>query len=161
MVALFLIYLILKNEVSTSSMLMGGLCSLLSLVTCVILDRREKESCFFEKAIFVKKFILKFVPVMIKEIVKSSFIIAAKTLSLDVKLTPITQLIPLQVNNESFISILSWSITVTPGTLTLSVDQNSMTITVHSLVGSAENQQIEQILRDMYGAERPNKAIPA
>lgn len=100
------------------------------LVTTVMAYRMR----FFKKRVFALRFsvgILRYWGWLFIEVVKSSWMVAKEVLKPTINVSPVVIAIPRQSRSDFQTMMLGNSITLTPGTITLDVDDD--TILVHAL----------------------------
>lgn len=141
---LFLFWLILSPGLTTQSVVSGLIISVIVVLTNQDLLFEERETSFYSLKGIVR--LIKFIGVLIVEIVKANLDVAKIVLSPSMPISPCYVKVPVKHKKVLNKVLYANSITLTPGTL--SVDINEDEILVHALTKAAadgmEENQLEK-----------------
>lgn len=137
-------WLILAQRITLETVILGY------IVSYCIFKFNEEILCINDKSISLKKgkYILTYCFYLVKEVFKSNFHVAKIVLSPKMNISPSIVTFKTKLNSNFLRTILANSITLTPGTLTVELQDN--TITVHCLEKSnmkdLKDSNLENIL---------------
>jgi len=124
---IYLLYWIILSERFTMEGIIVG-----SFITLIVLyfNKDSLKNISFKKVINLKalKYWSLFVILLIKEIIKANFHVAKIVLSPKLRIAPVITGIKTDVKSEMHRVILGNSITLTPGTLTISLKNNELLV---------------------------------
>lgn len=120
-ILLFVVWVAVTNSFDIQELLVGVV---VAFIVTVLFTRKEKS---FDLFLTLKKY-LKFIPFFIKELISSNIEVAKIVLSKDIKLD--SKIVPLKTTLEKDHDklLLSNSITLTPGTLTLHLEDDELLV---------------------------------
>ncbi|OHW61717.1 Na(+)/H(+) antiporter subunit E [Andreesenia angusta] len=146
---LYAFWIILSERVEVESLTVGAVvCVGVLLYNSKIIERKRKSS-------FKKVWLLfRFVGVLLKEIVISNFQVAAIVLGRKLEIDPQVFEYRTVLKTDKYRTVLANAITLTPGTITLAIDGDNLTI--HGLrkenIDGVVDSEIEKILIQIEGA---------
>ncbi len=149
MIILLAFWIILIGRVNFEVIIIGCLICYLVIYlnkrnNCIQAEKYYLKRKYFKKAFYIIKYIL----ILIKEIIYSNFQVAKIVMSPTIEISPIVVDFKTKLKTELSKTILANSITLTPGTLTVSVNQDI--IRVHCLQEKysygLSNLKLEKIL---------------
>lgn len=146
---LYAFWIILSERVEVESLTVGAVvCVGVLLYNSKTIERKRKSS-------FKKVWLLfRFVGVLLKEIVISNFQVAAIVLGRKLEIDPQVFEYRTVLKTDKYRTVLANAITLTPGTITLAIDGDNLTI--HGLrkenIDGVVDSEIEKILIQIEGA---------
>ncbi|KYH28691.1 MULTISPECIES: Na+/H+ antiporter subunit E [Clostridium] len=153
-ILLYILYWIILSESKDLQTIIIGI--LLCASTAYISARfsgeyRSKQKVFMEKV----KYAIIYVLILLKEIVIANFQVAKKVLSPSMDISPTVVSIKTKLESDFYKTILANSITLTPGTITVSMEND--TLTIHCLekhyIEGLVNSKFEEILLKAEGCK--------
>lgn len=147
---LLLVWLLLNNDFSVGQLLLGTLLAwLIPLIT---------HPFWAEKVTICKPLILlKFIFVVLLDIVIANFVVAKLILGSKQTLQPSFLEVPLELQNPLAIGVLANTITLTPGTVSCHLSADRKTLLVHALKSiepdadiATIKQRYEQPLKEVF-----------
>lgn len=138
---LWLFWIILTSSLSVQSLLVGLLVSF--LVVLFVFDKQTQLKSSFVSLAGVLRYV-KFTRVLLVEIFKANIDVAKIVLSRKLDIQPQFVRIPLVVSKQSNQILLASAITLTPGTLT--VDLNEDGYVIHALTDAAAKDLLNSSL---------------
>lgn len=148
-ILLYAFWIILSERVATESLVVGAL-------VCVGVLAYNSKSIERQGRLSLKKIwlLLKFIAVLLKEIFVSNFQVAAIVLGRKLEIEPQVFEYRTALKTDKYRTILANAITLTPGTITLGIDSDNLTI--HGLrkenIDGVIDSEIEKILIQIEGA---------
>ncbi|MEA3406380.1 MAG: Na+/H+ antiporter subunit E [Pseudomonadota bacterium] len=123
---LWLIWLLLNNTVAPGHMLLGAI---LAIIIPIL------TSSFWPERVCIRHFptLLKFVGIVLWDILIANVIVAKLILGNKDRLQPTFMSIPLDLEHPLAISLLANTISLTPGTVSCDVSKDRKTLLVHGL----------------------------
>lgn len=143
------VWLLLNNSLAPGHILLG---SILALLIPWLTTPLQKPQAALRRPLLAIRYLL----VLIVDIIKSNIEVAIQVLGPLQKLSPGFIAIPLDMTAELPITLLASSISLTPGTVSVEVSEDKHWLYVHVLSLSDESKTIETIKRRY---ERPLKEI--
>lgn len=147
LIIVYLFYWIVLSERFT----LEGIITGSIIILCVLYFNREPKENFTPKKImnFRKlKYWMLYIMILLKEIVVSNILVARIVLSRDLKISPVLIKIKTNIKSDLNKAIYANSITLTPGTLTIILEEDELL--VHCLEENfalgAQNSDFERII---------------
>ncbi|AKL96778.1 multisubunit sodium/proton antiporter, MrpE subunit [Clostridium aceticum] len=139
---LFFFWLILSPKITVESIAVGA-------VVCLMVVMYSKEIAFSEKEMplyYLKKLMtfLRFILTLIVEIVKANIDVALIVLNPSLPISPCFVKVPMMLKNDVAKVIYGNAVTLTPGTLTVDVEEDGFVI--HALTKEAAEGMTDSIL---------------
>ncbi len=144
---LLLFWIVLSPSLSLQSIISGLIVSIIVVFYNLDLTFEEKETSYYS-IIGLKKLIV-FIGVLLIEMVKANIDVAKIVLSPSMPISPCFVKVPLKLKKDVNKVIYANSITLTPGTL--SVDINEKEILVHALTEEVAASMKDNILEKYVG----------
>ncbi len=148
-ILLFLLWILLNGRVTLEIVILGLFISGFTYwVMCKFLEHNPKSDFRFIKNIF---FILFYIVVLAVEIVKSSLQVMGFVFSKKIEIQPQIVFFKVPLKNDFLKTILANSITLTPGTITVSVDEDTFCIHAldYTLIEDMGNSRLYGLLKKM------------
>jgi len=92
-------------------------------------------------------FLIEFIPFYILKLVQSNIYIAYDILTPQQKSSPVIVEVPLQIQSDFSLLVFTNLITMTPGTLTLDIDDDKKNVLVHVLYSKSKEAAMYEIDR--------------
>lgn len=128
-IAVALLWAFLYGELSTFNLLMGALLGMLLLVAV----RRERSSSLPARLWRIVRFIVWF----LVELLRAGVVIAGLTIRRRPRFHPHVIAVPLRVESDAAITLLSATITLLPGTVAMGTSEDRRTLYAHA-IGEAD-----------------------
>ena len=145
----FLAWVIFNGRITAEILLFGlGVSGLMLLFVCKFMDYSlKKELNVYRKSIYF----LAYVILLIREIVKANLAIIPRILTIEEEMDPIIVKFRTSLKSDFTRMLLANSITLTPGTITVSLEGDEYTIHCldTSLAEGLENSDFEKALKKL------------
>lgn len=141
----YLMWIGFTASISFSELVMGFV---VALVVAIVITKYSKLSIGIDFPIRALKFVFGYLPVFIVAMVKANLDVARRVLSPSLPINPAIVKVPVKLKGEISKLTLANSITLTPGTLSLELDKES--IYVHWIDKRSDNP--EEIKKAIVGS---------
>ncbi len=148
-VLFFLAWIIFNGNITLEILLFGAVISAVVLAfMCKFMDYSLKQEwCVYKKSVWFLAYII----LLIREIIKANLAIIPKILTVEEEMDPVIVKFRTKLKSDFTRMLLANSITLTPGTITVSLEEDEYTIHCldTSLAEGLEDSEFEQILKKL------------
>lgn len=135
---LFVVWLLLNNTVAPGHLLLGAF---LAIGIPLLTSGMQDDQPGFRKPLATLRYVL----MVVGDIIAANFEVALLVISSSQKLSPAFIAVPLNIKHELPITILSSTVSLTPGTVSAEVSEDKQWLYVHVLNLTDEDELIASI----------------